>query len=312
MKKPLISVVMPVYNAERYLNDSIQSILNQTFKDFEFIIINDGSTDHSKKILEKFKKEDKRIVLINNTKNLGLQKTLNRGLKIAKGRYIARMDADDISLPNRLGIQFSYLEKNKDIFLIGGSAIVIDEEGEKIGSLLKGNNPKKIQKKLLKYNPFVHPSIMFRNTKEFFYREKFICSEDYDLYLRMISNKKLIVNIPDFLIRYRITKNSFVSTMPHQLFYLNKAKEFYWQRKKYGKDNYENIKPPLENKKQMPFDKLSSRTKILVKFQDNQMRETRKEIKNYFNNYGFDKSFAIYYVLSFLPYRLINILREIF
>ena len=208
---PKISVLMPVYNAEKYMEESIESVLNQTFRDFEFIIINDGSNDSSLSLLKKYKKKDKRIIILDNKKNLGLHISLNRGLNIAKGKYIARMDADDISLRDRFMIQFDYMEKHPEIFLIGGSAIIIDENGEKMGALLKGDNPNRIRKKLQKSNPLIHPSIIFRNTHEFFYREKFVCSEDYDLYLRMISKGKMLQNIEPFLIRYRISKNSFVA-----------------------------------------------------------------------------------------------------
>ena len=222
------------------------------------------------------------------------------------------MDADDISFKDRFKLQVDYLDKHPEIYLIGGSAIVIDENGERMGSLLKGNNSKGVQKKLLKSNPLIHPSIMFRNTKEFFYRDKFVCSEDYDFYLRMISSRRLIANIPDFLIKYRISKGSFVSTMPHQIFYFNKAREFYFQRRKFGRDEYKNLKPPKEPSEKIDFNKLNSRIKILVKFQDNQMRETRKEIRNYFKKYNFDKSFVVYYILSFLPYSLIKLLKRLF
>lgn len=309
---PLISVVMPAYNAEKFIEESIKSILNQSFNDFELIIVNDGSKDSTKKIIDFYRKKDKRIVLVDNKKNFGLQVSLNRGLEKARGKYIARMDADDISLPRRFEIQFNYLEKNKDVFLIGGSAIVINEEGERMGCLIKGGNPKKIKRKLMESNPIIHPSIMFRNSKEFYYREKFICSEDYDLYLRMLSKGKKLENIPEILIKYRISKNSFVSTMPHQMFYFKKAKEFYFQREKFGKEGYENLSPPKTNPEKINFDKLNLRTKILVKFQDNQMMETRREIKNYFKNYGFDKIFLIYYFLSLLPIRVIKSFRRLF
>lgn len=312
MQNPLISVLMPVYNAEKYLEESVQSVLNQTFKDFEFIMINDGSKDSSLKILKKYRKKDKRIIIIDNKKNLGLHISLNKGLNIARGKYIARMDADDVSLPKRFEIEFNHIEKNKDIFLVGGSAIVIDEGGEKMGSLLKGDNPYRIKKKIMKSNPFVHPSIMFRNTGEFFYRDKFVCSEDYDLYLRMLSKGRKLENIKDFLIKYRISKDSFVSTKPHQRFYFDKAKQFYLQREKYGKDEYEKLEHPKWQYDKIDFDKLNSRTKILVKFQDNQMKETRKEIKHYFRKYNFDKYFAVYYILTFLPSKVIKLLRRIF
>ncbi|MDD4353774.1 MAG: glycosyltransferase family A protein, partial [Candidatus Nanoarchaeia archaeon] len=133
MKNHRISVIMSAYNTERYIAEAIESILNQTFKDFEFIIIDDGSTDDSLKIIKRYVKKDRRIKLIHNKKNIGLTKSLNKGLKIAKGQYIARMDADDISLPQRFQIQYDFLEKNKDIFLIGTTAFLIDDKGDRLG-----------------------------------------------------------------------------------------------------------------------------------------------------------------------------------
>ena len=153
---------------------------------------------------------------------------------------------------------------------------------------------------------------MFRNTKEFSYREKFLCSEDYDLYLMMLTKHKKLQNLPFFLLKYRITKNSFVSTMPHQLFYFKKAKEFYLQRKKYGKDDYENLKSPKKHSEEINFGKLNSRIEIFIKFQDNQMEMVRKEIRNYFRKYDLDKSFIIYYLLSFFPWGFIRFLIKIF
>lgn len=131
---PRVSVIMSVYNSEKYLEDSIKSILNQSFKDFEFIIVNDCSNDNSLKIINKYKENDVRIRLINNSKKINLANSLNKCLKVAKGKYIARMDADDISIKNRLEIQYNFMEENEDIFLCGGSAIVINEYGKKKGN----------------------------------------------------------------------------------------------------------------------------------------------------------------------------------
>lgn len=116
-KKPAISVLMPVYNSEKYLNEAIESILNQTFVDFEFIIINDASNDNSENIIESY--QDSRIKYFKNEKNLGVAKTLNKGLKLAQGKYIARMDSDDISLPERLYKQFKFMEVYNDIDVCG-------------------------------------------------------------------------------------------------------------------------------------------------------------------------------------------------
>ena len=121
----MITVLMSVYNGEEYLRIAIDGILNQTYNDFEFIIINDGSTDQSRNIICSY--TDKRIKLIDNDKNNGLIYSLNKGIENASGKYIARMDADDISLPTRLQKQFDYLESNKHFALVGSSAILIDE-----------------------------------------------------------------------------------------------------------------------------------------------------------------------------------------
>src|SRR3990172_12530717 len=130
MNNPVITVLMSAYNAEKYLREAIESILNQTFKDFEFIIINDCSTDKTKKIIEEYANKDARIKLINNATNLGLTKSLNIGLKEARGEYVARLDADDVALPERLEKQYEFMNKNRDITLTGAWAEKIYEEGD--------------------------------------------------------------------------------------------------------------------------------------------------------------------------------------
>ncbi len=122
---PKVTVLMPVYNAEKYLKTAIESILKQTFSDFELLIINDGSTDGSEEIIRSF--NDKRIRLFNNEQNLGIIKTLNKGLNLAKGEYIIRMDADDISLPDRLELQVKYMEENPGIGISGTQARIFGD-----------------------------------------------------------------------------------------------------------------------------------------------------------------------------------------
>ena len=309
---PKVSIIMPVYNAGEFLKESMESILSQSFKDFEFIIINDCSTDDSLRIIKKYQENDKRIKLINNKENLGVKKSLNKALKVANGKYLARMDADDISLQDRFKIQFNYLENHPEIFLIGGSAIVISQKGDKWGVFEKYDNYKKIKNKLLKINCMVHPSIMFRNTNELFYREKFIRSEDYDLYLRLLSSGKNITNLPNFLIKYRISDGtgSYKNQKPHQEFFFNKAKEFYWQRKKFGKDDYENLSPPIRKSREINFNKMNLNVRILAEFQDNQMKKTRKDIKNFFREFGINKVLIVFYLLSFFPHKILKFLKE--
>ncbi|HGF9542707.1 TPA: glycosyltransferase family 2 protein, partial [Acinetobacter baumannii] len=127
----LVSVVLPAYNAELYLKEAIDSVLSQTFTDFELIILNDGSIDRTEEIILSY--NDSRIVYVKNEKNLGLIGTLNKGINLAKGKYIARMDADDICLPERFKKQVDFLEKNNEIDLIGTNAIKINNNGDRIG-----------------------------------------------------------------------------------------------------------------------------------------------------------------------------------
>ncbi|MFH1503095.1 MAG: glycosyltransferase [Candidatus Diapherotrites archaeon] len=308
-KNPKISVILPVYNAKKFLEETITSILNQSFEDFEFIIINDESKDKSLEIIKKYSKKDKRIILLNNKKNLGCVNTRNRGLKMARGEYIAVMDSDDVSLRDRFKIQADYLDKHPEIFLIGGSAIIIDEEGNRLGVFLKYDNPSKTVRKLEKTNCILHPSVMYRNTKEFFYREKFSISDDYDFILNVLSARKKITNLPEFLIKYRVNQNSATFIKKNPDYFFQKAKEFYQQRIKTGKDDYENLEPP-EVKISVDSNKSNLKINIIAEFQDNQGKKLRKNIKSYFRNYGFDKQLVIYYLLSLFPIRIMNFLRK--
>ena len=206
--KPLISVVMPVYNSEKFLDESISSILNQTLGDFELIIINDASIDNSLKIIKNYMKKDKRIKLINNEENLGTVKSRNVGLRTTQGKYVAIMDSDDISLIDRLRIQFNYFEKNKHIFLVGSSAIYIDENGKEIRRFKKYDDYKMLAWRLPQSCGIIHSSVMFRNTKEIFYNESYKSAHDYNFYLDLLEAEKNLTNLPQFLVKYRVHDNS--------------------------------------------------------------------------------------------------------
>ena len=228
MKNPKISVIMPVYNAEEFVEESIKSILNQSFKEFEFIIIDDKSTDSSLNIINKYKKKDKRIVLIKNKKNLAQALSRNKGLKKAKGKYIAVLDSDDLAVKKRLEIQFNYLEKNPHIFLVGSSAIYIDEKGKEIRRFRKYNDCKMLAWRLPKSCGIIHSSIMFRNTPEFNYNTRFKSGNDYGLYLSILESGKNLTNLPQFLVRYRVHPKSISSTKKEkQREITEKTKAFY-------------------------------------------------------------------------------------
>ena len=208
MPKPLVSVIMPVYNAQNYVEEAILSILNQTYQNFEFIIINDGSTDKSLEIIQEYAKKDNRIKVISR-ENKGLIYSLNEGIKLSKGKYIARMDADDISLSYRFEKQIEFMENNLDVGICGSSAIVFDDKTEKKWIVYKDEN--RIKAELLFSSPFIHPSVMIRKSiidkYNFFYDKDYIHAEDLELWVRMSDFVKL-ANIQDILFKYRDTPNS--------------------------------------------------------------------------------------------------------
>lgn len=205
---PKISVVMSVYNGEKYLQEAVDSILKQTFIDFEFIIINDGSTDKTREILELY--SDPRIRLFHQD-NIGLTISLNRGLKLAKGEYIARMDADDISLPLRFWNQVAFLDKNKNVGIVGGNCIIINSKGEETGFYRVPLKPLQIYWASNIANPFVHPSVMIRNSllkqNAIQYDERFSTTQDYELWVRFLKISTG-ANIKEFLVKYRQTSNN--------------------------------------------------------------------------------------------------------
>jgi len=207
----LISVILPVYNAEFYLKEAVESILNQTYTNFELIILNDGSSDNSLQIIEELMKYDSRIVLVNR-ENKGLVYTLNEGIKLAKGKYIARMDADDISLPNRFEKQIRLME-NKNLDICGSHFLLIDKQNNIQGLNLTPINHNMCVLSLASKVPFAHPSVMIR--KEFLLKNNLLygqseykIAEDFDLWMRMYEKDAKFGNVNDILFRYRILDNS--------------------------------------------------------------------------------------------------------
>jgi glycosyltransferase involved in cell wall biosynthesis len=198
---PLVSVIMPVYNCETFVEESVQSVLKQTFQDYELLVIDDASTDSTIKIIEKF--TDRRIKLIRKQKNSGYTDSLNYGIKVAKGEYIARMDGDDISSPSRFARQITFLKNNRDIVGCGTWFKVLNT-GEIISPPI---SHEEIKIELLKQNAFGHPTVMLRKNflikHKLFYDRDFEPAEDYDLWTRIVSKGKL-ANIPEVLLVYRV------------------------------------------------------------------------------------------------------------
>ncbi|HMD83436.1 MAG TPA: glycosyltransferase [Terriglobia bacterium] len=219
MTTPTVSVVMSVFNGERFVAEAIESILKQTFRDFEFIIIDDGSTDGTADILVRFAKADPRLV-VHHHSNQGQVPSLNIGCGLARGRYIARIDADDIALPERFERQVDYLEQNPQVALVGSSITNIDEMGSHLSTWPLPTGNEEIQKRLFELRdiPFCHVTLMFRT--EVFravkgYRTAFAPAEDYDLWLRMAERWQL-ANLPEPLVKVRRRSQSLSFTSARQ------------------------------------------------------------------------------------------------
>lgn len=209
---PLVTVLMPVFNGGAYLGDAIESILNQSFRDFEFIIINDGSTDHTSSILHRYERRDGRICIYHQ-ENRGLIASLNRGCSLARGKYVARMDADDISLPERLRKQVQQMEARPEIGVLGTWVEYIDNKSAPQESWRMPTSPGFIGWSLLFGNCLAHPSVMMRREvleRLGFYKAEALHAEDYDLWIRA-SVVTRIANIPEVLLQRRVWEESVCS-----------------------------------------------------------------------------------------------------
>lgn len=250
---PLVSVIMPVYNGAEYLRPAIESILNQTFTNFEFIIINDGSKDNSREIIESY--NDSRIVAVNQ-ENMGVARSLNNGIKLARGKYIRRHDADDESLPDHIETQVNFIEKHPEFDLISDQIAYMTDRGKRA---LKFVNPREdfFQGRkwvdvdydtYLKFRPVIHATILAKTKliQELKgYRTEFVTSEDVDLWLRILDHHKIaVLNQCKYFVRLNATSIT-VRKKSSVNFYKNKAIEFASERREKGSD-------PLTRGEEMP------------------------------------------------------------
>lgn len=206
MLTPRISVLMPVFNGERYLREAVDSILSQTLADFEFIIINDGSTDRSAEILSAY--ADPRLKIIHNHSNIGVSLSLNKGLDSALGEYVARMDSDDISLPERFARQVAFMDSHPEIAVCGTWVKVIDATG-RIVRCRPTPTGEDLELNYWRHNPLIHPSVMIRVSQlgELRYDGHILYAQDFDLWFR-IKSKYNLRNIPEYLLLYRMHKEN--------------------------------------------------------------------------------------------------------
>ena len=226
MSVPLLSVIMPVYNAGDFVAQAIQSILDQTYGDFELIIINDGSTDKSKTVIKSF--DDGRIKYFENEKNSGIVFSRNRGLKLAKGEYVGMFDADDIAYPEKFKEQILFLEENKDFGMVGSWAKFIDEKGKRLpGSWKLKASPKMIPAIMLFKNYFLQSAVLYRKEciSKFSFRDGFDILEDYLIWLEITRDYKAW-NLQEYMVDYRIYGGGV--TKKHSKEKLEKEKKVFW------------------------------------------------------------------------------------
>lgn len=201
---PLVAVIMAVYNCEKWLRASIASILAQTFTNFELIVVDDGSTDSSLSIISEYARNDRRVRVIRKA-NTGLAESLNAAISISRSPYLARMDGDDICLPERFEKQVAFLESHPAIDILGGSAIVIDNAGNVSGRLMVRTTHEELCHHIWTENPFVHPTVMIRRTvftTNGGYAPALRRGQDQDLWLRCRKNHRFH-NLPDVVLLYR-------------------------------------------------------------------------------------------------------------
>lgn len=226
---PEVSVVMGVYNGAEYLREAMDSILAQTFLNFEFIIIDDCSNDDSAQILKEYAGKDERVIVLKNEKNLGLTKSLNLGIAQARGQYIARMDADDISLPDRLAKQLLKIKSDLKIKIVGCNVVLMDESGIDMKTVYLPTIDQ-LNKKIKHRNCLVHGSLLFEKRaleSVGFYDERFEMSQDYDLILRLLKTFALgIVYEPLYKLR-RGQNNLSTKKFLKQIYFTALAKSNY-------------------------------------------------------------------------------------
>lgn len=201
-----VTVVMAFRNAERFIAESIESILNQSYQNFNLILIDDASTDNTKKIIQPYL-SDTRIKSIFNASQKGKSANLNMGINLSKDEYIAILDGDDVAMPDRLQKQVDYLNKHPEIDAVGSFFLIVDEFGTTIDVRTKPTDPIFIRKSILFYNPIIQPSVMLRKSAVIdvgLYDASIVFAQDIDMWLRLVLSGHKITNIPEYLTKYRI------------------------------------------------------------------------------------------------------------
>lgn len=213
LNTPLITVLMPCYNAMPFLTEALESIINQSYTNLEILCINDGSTDTTGEVLEKYAKNDDRIKVIHNEQNIKLIQTLNKGIDLAKGDYIARMDADDISMPNRIEVELKFMQEHPEIDILSTGSYNINEEGKIISKKIpRAHGSLACLYASFFYVPIGHPELLIKTSvlknNKFLFEPHVLHTEDYELWARLLRKGYNLCNIDDVLLCFRINSQS--------------------------------------------------------------------------------------------------------
>lgn len=305
---PRVSVLLNVYNDEKYLAQCIESVLNQSYKDFELVVVNDGSTDGTLDIVQRYLAQDERIVLLDLKTNVGRARAINTALKHARGEFNAKLDSDDYFYPDKLRKQVAYLDEHEDCFLVACGVDMVDENSKRLLTVRPLKTEKAIAGRLLSKNTLFHSTILFRNAG-IKYRDKFLYAQDYDLYLQILARGEKIEALQEVLAGYRVQTSSVSFTkMGHQKLFANKAREMYHAAIADIPSSYASFDPEdilgidLENS----VDKSILESNVKLNFMIYEFGNVRKFAKKYFSHYGRFNSTAVFYLASFLPVAMIK------
>ena len=240
---PLVSVIINAYNVEPYFAECLDSVLAQTLQDFEAIVINDGSTDATAAIAEAYARRDTRIRLFHNERNLGIPATINRALAHSRGEFIAKLDADDVTMPERLAGQVAYLRAHPEVVMVGSGWIWIAPDGRELGVQRPHPSNRRLKQQMQKRCVLVHTGVMVRGDllRRLKYREFFRYAHDYDLFLRLGDHGEIAI-LPETLVKQRLNfRGVTVQRFCEQNQEARYARAFARQRRRGGADDYERV-----------------------------------------------------------------------
>lgn len=312
--KPDISVIMSVYNGETYLEEAIESVINQTFQNWELIVINDCSTDRTAEILESFALRDERIKVHTNEVNLKLPSSLNKAISLSCGKYIARMDADDICLPDRLEKQYKFMEERKDVALSSCRFMTVKNGVYASGGAGGRCDFEAIKSMLLVANPILHPGVIAKADvmKNLNYDTTLTCTEDLELWTRMVMSNQKIEILPECLLIYRLHDKQITSTtLERQHTEVLKIEQKYYgsMLKEMDKEMAEFYISGIYFKENADIDKFLEYAKWLrsvtsENFKKNMVDYALFEILAEYKRCGISKADVIKAMLAFNPYFL--------